>query len=931
MPPTPPPAEPAGSTATASGATGSAADTPTVVRRRDYRPLPWKVAALELVFDLHEDHALVTATASYELAPGQAGGAPPLVLDGEDLELVEIALDGTPLDADDYILTPERMTLDPVRLAGGDEFSLRVVTRLRPQDNRSMEGLYRSGGLFCTQMEAEGFRKVTYFPDRPDALTVWTTTLEADATRYPVLLGNGPRTAYAPLPGGRHRATFVDPVPKPSYLFALVAGDLDKVEGSFTTMSGRDVRLCVWTERGLSARGRHALDSLIAAMAWDERTYGREYDLPEFHIVAVSDFNMGAMENKGLNLFNSNAVLADAATRTDADFLRIEGIVAHEYFHNWSGNRVTCRDWFQLSLKEGFTVFRDQTFSEDTGGAAVQRIQDVRNLREAQFPEDAGPQAHPVRPDEYIAIDNFYTRTVYEKGAEVIRMQRALLGPDAFRRGTDLYFERHDGQAVTCDDFVAALQDASGVDLEAFKACWYAEAGTPRLKTTGRWDAAAGTYTLAVEQSCPPTPGRPTKPPFVIPLALGLVGPDGRDLPLVLQGESASASPAADADGAVTRVLTLDAPRHEFTFTGLKGAGGAALSEAPVPSLLRGFSAPVVLQSDLDDDDLARLAAHDADAFNRWEAFQTLAMRELLRLTHAAQAGGEVSVGGPFARVFEALLEGAADGSVAPLFAAETLELPSERTLNDRLAVADPEAVHTARESLRQQLGAAQQQRLTALYERQRAATGAAVTDAVFDRAAVGPRALAAAALSWLAASGAEPALDFAEAQFAAADNMTDELAALDVLAASDGPRRERALAAFRAKWDAEPLVLDKWFACQVAAPRPSVPDELAALLDDPAFSHDNPNKVRAVFRTLGETPIHFHRRDGKGYALLAEELARLDGRNPILAARLSGAFDGWRHMDPARQDLMRGHMDRLLQRPGCSPNLYEMLSKALS
>ena len=687
MPPTPPPAEPAGSTATASGATGSAADTPTVVRRRDYRPLPWKVAALELVFDLHEDHALVTATASYELAPGQAGGAPPLVLDGEDLELVEIALDGTPLDADDYILTPERMTLDPVRLAGGDEFSLRVVTRLRPQDNRSMEGLYRSGGLFCTQMEAEGFRKVTYFPDRPDALTVWTTTLEADATRYPVLLGNGPRTAYAPLPGGRHRATFVDPVPKPSYLFALVAGDLDKVEGSFTTMSGRDVRLCVWTERGLSARGRHALDSLIAAMAWDERTYGREYDLPEFHIVAVSDFNMGAMENKGLNLFNSNAVLADAATRTDADFLRIEGIVAHEYFHNWSGNRVTCRDWFQLSLKEGFTVFRDQTFSEDTGGAAVQRIQDVRNLREAQFPEDAGPQAHPVRPDEYIAIDNFYTRTVYEKGAEVIRMQRALLGPDAFRRGTDLYFERHDGQAVTCDDFVAALQDASGVDLEAFKACWYAEAGTPRLKTTGRWDAAAGTYTLAVEQSCPPTPGRPTKPPFVIPLALGLVGPDGRDLPLVLQGESASASPAADADGAVTRVLTLDAPRHEFTFTGLKGAGGAALSEAPVPSLLRGFSAPVVLQSDLDDDDLARLAAHDADAFNRWEAFQTLAMRELLRLTHAAQAGGEVSVGGPFARVFEALLEGAADGSVAPLFAAETLELPSERTLNDRLAV----------------------------------------------------------------------------------------------------------------------------------------------------------------------------------------------------------------------------------------------------
>ncbi len=885
-----------------------------VVLRSDYRPLDWRVAELDLHFDLYEDHALVRARARYERV---ATDLADLRLDGEALELVRIALDGKAVPLEAARRDERSLTLDAEILAAHaadpGRFELEVVTRLVPQDNTSMEGLYRSGPTFCTQMEAEGFRRVTYYPDRPDALTVWTTTITADAERYPVLLSNGNLIATEALDQGRHLARWHDPHPKPCYLFALVAGDLGHIEDRFTTASGRDVTLRVYTDKGNEERARHALRSLQRAMRWDEQAYGREYDLDTFMIVAVDDFNLGAMENKGLNLFNSAVVLADAATATDEDFLRIEGIVAHEYFHNWSGNRVTCRDWFQLSLKEGFTVFRDQTFSADLNDPALQRIQDARMLRDLQFPEDAGPQAHPIRPDAYITIDNFYTRTIYEKGAEVIRMMHVLLGAERFRAGADLYFERHDGQAVTCEDFVAAMEDASGVDLAPLRR-WYAQAGTPHLDVTGRHDPADGSYELTVAQTTAPTPGQPTKQPLHIPLKLGLLGPDGHDLSLTLQDEAATTPDA----GATTRVLDVREARQTFRFTGI--------TAPPVPSLLRGFSAPVVLDDHLGDDDLAFLARHDSDAFNRCEAAQRLALRELERLADEAAAGAAPSLGATLATTFGSLLARALDEPAAAGLVAEMVTLPGEAALCEHAARPDPDAIHAAHDFVARALAEQHRDVLTALYDRYHGRDLESL-----DPVSVGVRRLKNTALGYLAALDDDAAVARVVAQLEGAGCMTDEQAALELVAEMPDPARSEALQAFKQRWRHEPLVMNKWFAAQASARVESVPDDILRLVTDETFDANNPNKMRSVWRNLGENPFVFHRRDGRCHRLFADMLAEVDSRNPILAARLVGAFNSWRRFDAERQASMEAQLRRLLDRPGLSENLFEMVSKALA
>ena len=876
---------------------------PREVRLKDYAPPTCLVDTVDLRFDLDDARTLVTATLKLRRNPA-ATADPVLTLFGRDLELLSLRLDGRELGLGDFRIIGETLSITPVPEA----FTLHIETVIHPGDNTSLEGLYTSSGNFCTQCEPEGFRKITWFPDRPDVLARYTTTLVADRERYPVLLSNGNPVEAGELPDGRHFARWEDPFPKPSYLFALVAGALVKIEDRFITASGREVALQIFVEERNRDKCHHAMSSLKKAMAWDEAVYGLEYDLDIYMIVAVDDFNMGAMENKGLNVFNSKYVLARPETATDADYQGIEGVIGHEYFHNWTGNRVTCRDWFQLSLKEGLTVFRDQQFSADMGSAAVKRIEDVRILRNSQFPEDAGPMAHPVRPASYVEINNFYTATVYNKGAEVIRMYHTLLGSEGFRRGLRLYLERHDGQAATTDDFLRAMAEAGGVDLDQFQR-WYEQAGTPELQVETAYDAPSQTFELRLRQHCPATPGQPGKEPFHIPLAVGLLGPDGRDLPLRLAGE---ATPVA----AGTRVLELRRETETFRFVDLP--------QRPVPSLLRGFSAPVRLRGDWPQADLALRMAHDSDPFNRWEAGQQLACEVLLRQVAAIRSGRAEDFDPRFVAAFRAALN---DTESDPALLALALTLPTETYLGEQQEVIEPAAIHQAREGLRRHLAEALRDDFFRVYRRCRAAGPYRP-----EPAAIGRRGLKNLCLAYLMSLEDAAALSLCLEQFETADNMTDVLAALGCLASSDSPQRSRVLEAFYRQWRDDPLVLDKWFLLQATSRRPEALAEVRRLMVDPAFNIRNPNKVRSLIGAFCQgNPARFHSACGSGYGFCADQVLAIDPFNPQVAARLLGALSRWRRYDGARQGLMHKELERVLAAEGLSPDCYEIAAKSLA
>ncbi len=855
-------------------------DAPKPTLRHDYRPPAFLVDEVELDFDLGAADTRVRSRLKLRRNPAHDGAAP-LRLDGEALELLALRLDGAALGANRYRSDDSGLTVAEVP----DAFTLEVETRIAPDANSELSGLYTSGGNFFTQCEAEGFRRITYFPDRPDVMARFTTTLRADRATCPVLLSNG-NPDGAGVEGARHWARWVDPHPKPSYLFALVAGDLVAVRDHFRTRSGREVALAIWVRRGDEDKCGHAMHALKTSMRWDEDVYGLEYDLEIFNIAAVSDFNMGAMENKGLNVFNTKYVLARPDTATDGDYQGIETVIAHEYFHNWTGNRVTCRDWFQLSLKEGLTVFRDQQFSADQGSEAVKRLHDVRGLRAAQFPEDAGPLAHPVRPDSYVAIDNFYTATVYQKGAEVVRMMHRLLGVDGFRKGMDLYFARHDNQAVTIEDFIAALQDGGGRDLSAFVG-WYAQAGTPELHASDSHDEAARRYTLTLRQSTPPTPGQNAKAPLPIPVATGLLDAEGREI--------------------ATRMLLLTEAEQSFVFEDV--------ATPPVPSLLRGYSAPVKLVG-LSRERLRFLATHDTDPFVRWDSLQSYATALMLDAVPAGTATLEDGLRAALA----AVLDGA---DTDPAFAAEALMLPGEAYVADQMAVVDTDGIHAVRMALRVAIGQALDAKLRDTYAR------LGDTDpARIDGVAMGRRALRNICLGYIAAAG-DAAL--AAAQFHEAGNMTDSLAALSALGASDNPYRQDALATFHARWRDEPLVLDKWFAIQAMSPRPGVLDDIAALYRHPDFDTRNPNRFRALVGSFAfGNPRWFNDSSGAGYAFLADAIIALDPSNGQTAARLVSPLGAWKRQKPARQALMRGQLERILAAPGLSRGTAEMAGKSL-
>lgn len=885
---------------------------PKVIYLKDYQAPEYLIDETNLTFELYEDHTLVHAQLVMRRNPDRAAGAPddglpPLVLDGQQLELLSVALDDQALEAGQYQLDENHLTLQPTAAT----FTVDSTVRIHPESNTALEGLYKSGKMFCTQCEAEGFRKITYYLDRPDVMSSFTTTLSAEQHQYPVLLSNGNPIASGSEEGGRHWATWQDPFKKPAYLFALVAGDLWCVEDQFTTMSEREVTLRIYVEPENIDKCQHAMDSLKNSMRWDEKVYGREYDLDIFMIVAVNDFNMGAMENKGLNIFNSSCVLAKAETATDAAHQRVEGVVAHEYFHNWSGNRVTCRDWFQLSLKEGFTVFRDSEFSADMNSRTVKRVEDVAFLRTNQFAEDAGPMAHPVRPDSFIEISNFYTLTVYEKGSEVVRMIHTLLGADGFRKGTDLYFERHDGQAVTCDDFVKAMEDANGVDLTQFKR-WYSQSGTPRLAVEESYDAAAQSYTLTFRQSCPATPGQSEKLPFVIPVQMGLIDKLGNALSLRLKGEE-------HAHGS-DRVLQVTEAEQSFTFVGL--------AEKPLPSLLRGFSAPVKLSFPYDRDQLMFLMQFDEDGFNRWEAGQQLSVQVLQELIGQHQRGEKLVLDQRLITAFRTLL---LDTGLDQAMVAEMLSLPSEAYLTEISEVADVEAIHAAREFARQQIGAALHEQLWERYQANR--TQSRETAYVAEASHIARRSLQNIALSYLIQSAKPEVLAACQEQYKDCDNMTERLTALAVLVNSSFDKEKaEALAMFADYFKDDPLVMDQWFSVQAGCTLPGGLERVQALMSHPAFTLKNPNKIRALIGAFAnQNAINFHRADGAGYRFLADQIITLNALNPQIASRLLTPLTRWRKYAPARQALMKAELERILASGELSSDVYEVVSKSLA
>ncbi len=872
----------------------------TPVRLSDYQPPDYAIDTVALDFSLAPLQTRVTSRQKMRpLTPGA-----PLVLDGDELTLVSIAIDGSLLADDAYQATPQRLTvIAPPR----EPFTLEIVTEIKPAANTKLMGLYLSNGNYCTQCEAEGFRRITYFLDRPDVLAVYTTRIEAPKASAPVLLSNGNRVDGGDIPGtDRHFAVWHDPFPKPSYLFALVAGDLGLVEDSFTTMSGREVALHIYCEHGKEARCAYAMDALKRSMRWDETAYGREYDLDIFMIVAVSDFNMGAMENKGLNVFNDKYVLANADIATDADYAGIETVIAHEYFHNWTGDRITCRDWFQLCLKEGLTVFRDQEFSSDERSRGVKRIADVRTLLARQFPEDAGPLAHPVRPEVYSEINNFYTATVYDKGAEVIRMLKAILGDDGFRAGMDLYFDRHDGQAVTIEDFLACFADATGKDLSQFK-LWYSQAGTPEITAEGRYDSRKQTYSLSLRQSCPPTPGQQTKSPMHIPIRFGLVGPNGADL----------AFASASGGGIEDDVIHLTEAEQTIVFEGV--------SSPPVPSLLRGFSAPVKLTTSLSESDLLFLLRTDADDFNRWRASQQIAIATLIAETAAVRSGGQSRLDPAFA---EALAEVAEDEGLEPAFRAQILQLPGEADIAREIGHdVDPDAIARARKRLVAMIASRIGERLAAVAE-----SMSDSSEYSPDATSAGRRALANAALALTVGQAAPEAVARVVARFEEADNMTDRLAALSILATNGFEQRVAALETFYRRYRDDPLVLDKWLTLEAMVPAEVTLDRVKDLMAHPAFSLTNPNRIRALVGGFtGSNQTQFNRPDGAGYDFLADFVLDLDKRNPQTAARLLVGFRSWKALEDGRRGLAEKALRRIAATDGLSSDTADIVTRTLA
>ena len=851
---------------------------PPVTRREDYHPPEWLVPTVALDFELDPAHTRVKAR--LEVSRGGAHDAP-LRLNGAGQVPLAVLVDGVAVN--DWRLEGEDLI---VPLAGGHHI-VETEVEIAPESNTQLMGLYASGGNLCTQCEAEGFRRITYFPDRPDVLARYRVRMTADKARFPVLLANGDPVASGDLPDGRHWAEWHDPFPKPTYLFALVAGDLAVNRGSFITQSGREVALGIWVRRADLPRTDHALDALKAAMAWDERVYGREYDLDVFNIVAVDDFNFGAMENKGLNIFNSRYILADPDTATDYDYDAIAAVVAHEYFHNWSGNRVTCRDWFQLSLKEGFTVYRDQSFSADQGSAAVKRIEDVRGLRASQFPEDSGPLAHPVRPESYLEISNFYTATIYNKGAELIRMMATILGPAKFRAATDLYFSRFDGTAATCEDFVACMEEAGGVDLSRFR-LWYSQAGTPRVSAS--ISDNGGRATLRLAQHVPPSPGQPDKQPMVLPLKVKLFG--------------------AETGRALTpeRLVQFDTLSESITFEGL--------AERPVLSINRGFSAPVIIESDRAAADLAFLSAHDDDPFARYEAMQQLMLDTLVAATVEGRADHRA--------VVDAVANALGDAALDRAFVAEAVLLPSESFIGDQLVTVDPDAIFAAREALRRDLGRALAAQWRAAYDE---GDGHAYA---YSPAAKGLRRLRNVALGYIAASDAADTAELAFRQFERADNMTDRQAALTTLVNGDWDEREAALDIFYNRYADNPLVLDKWFQTQALSTRADTPAAVTALATHPDFTLANPNRARSLVGAFGANQRAFNAIDGRGYRFLADQLIALDRINPQTAAKLLPPLGRWRRFDARRAGLMRAELERIVAVPELSKDLFEQASKSL-
>ncbi|HEX7821784.1 MAG TPA: aminopeptidase N [Sphingobium sp.] len=861
--------------------TPTAASAPVVIRREDYRVPDWLVPDITLTFDLDPDATKVVARLS---VTRNGEHDRPLRLDRDGISPVRVSVDGVPLSSGGYVLEDEALVISLSAAAHVVE----TEVLLSPATNSKLMGLYASGGLLCTQCEAEGFRRITFFPDRPDVLSRYDVLLRADKKAYPILLANGDPVESGTFGDGRHFARWTDPFPKPCYLFALVAGDLACNADSFTTLSGRKVDLGIWVKDSDLPRTAHAMQALKDSMAWDERVYGREYDLDVFNIVAVADFNFGAMENKGLNVFNSRYILADPETATDLDYDGVEGVVAHEYFHNWSGNRVTCRDWFQLSLKEGFTVYRDQSFSADMGSHAVKRIEDVRMLRAGQFPEDAGPLAHPIRPESYMEISNFYTATIYNKGAEIIRMIALILGGEKFRAGTDLYFDRHDGEAATCEDFVKAMEDASGIDLTQFR-LWYSQSGTPRVAASLGHDAVTGTATLTLTQTLPDTPGQPVKQPMAIPLRVALFDGD---------------NPGAAAE----ELVMLDRPTLTVSRTGH--------AKPPVLSINRGFSAPVIVEANRSNADLALLSAHDDDPFGRYEAMQQLMVNVLM--DHIA--GGTLDSAPVIGAIRGTLADPALDGA----FIAEAVKLPGEAYLGDQMPVVDPDGIHDAREALQAEIGRVLEDQWRALHAKSARPTFSLSPDA---KAA---RRLRNVALNFLVASGAKDGPAIAFAQFDGADNMTERQSALATLANGTSDEREAALDIFYNRYSKDALVLDKWFQTQAFGFHPGTVELVEQLGRHKDFTLANPNRARALYGAFSGNQWAFNRADGKGYRMIGDFILAVDAINPQVAARMVPPLGRWRRFDAARAALMQAELRRIEESAGLSRDVREQVLKSL-
>jgi aminopeptidase N len=883
---------------------------PQPIHLSDYRQPEFWIPNIELHFSLAADGGRNTIVRSklFLERNKSLNSNRPLVLNGEKLKLLSVAVDGVKRLEGSYTLTDSTLTLDGLP----DKCVVEIAVEIDPEANLSCEGLYKSGGFYCTQCEAESFRRITYFLDRPDVMSVYQVTIDAPRS-LPVLLSNGNPVSARELPNDRHEVVWRDPSRKPCYLFALVAGDLGVLEDHFVTKSGRRIKLQIFARHGLQDRCGHAMDSLKWSMKWDEDTYGLEYDLDIFMIFVAEEFNMGAMENKGLNVFNASYILANPETATDSDYEGITAVVGHEYFHNWTGNRVTCRDWFQLSLKEGLTVFRDQRFSADLGSAAVNRLDDVTRLRTVQFAEDSGPMAHPIRPRQYITIDNFYTTTVYEKGAEVIRMIETIVGRDGFRKGMDLYFKRHDGQAVTTEEFVAAMADANDVDLMQFRDSWYNQPGTPHVKVATSWNPAKEQFAVTLTQSSKPTPGFATKMPYHIPIAVGLLSREGREMPLQLSG---GAGRLSNGEGQTTMVLHLRESEQTFLFEGVR--------EKPVLSFLRKFSAPVKVEFDRSNEEFAFLMANDPDSFSRWEAAQTLTIRMVKSLCEDLAAGHAMRAPSQLVECFGPILS---DASIDAEFKSYLLALPTEQYLAQFFEIVNVDHIHAAREHIRAAIARTYRAQLTSMYD-----TIASAGTEGREPGKGGLRSLRSRLLNYLVVDDDAGGLDRAARQRREARNMTDEIGALSALSQSRSPIRTQELQAFYAKWKNEALVMNKWLMIQAAAPIDSALEDVRRLSKDPVFDKNNPNKISALYRAFAQmNSVRFNAKDGSGYKFIADQIIEIDSRNPQVASRLATSFYPWRTLDSHRQELAKGELKRILATQGLSSNVFEIVSKSLA